>query len=44
MSRILIITTGLRAKSNSDILAEQVAAGAKAAGHQAECVCERGTA
>ncbi len=35
MSRILIITTGLRAKSNSDFLAEQVADGAKATEHQA---------
>ena len=42
MSRILIITTSLRAKSNSDILAEQMAAGAKAAGHQVECISLKG--
>ena len=42
MSRILIITTSLRARSNSDILAEQVAAGAKAAGHQVECISLKG--
>ena len=38
MSRILIITASLRAKSNSDILAEQVVAGANAAGHLVECI------
>ena len=42
MSRILIITTSLRAKSNSDLLAEQAAAGAKAAGHQVECISLKG--
>jgi multimeric flavodoxin WrbA len=36
LSRILIIKTSLRTKSNSDILAEQVAAGAEAEGHQVE--------
>ncbi len=38
MSRVLIITTSIRAKSNSDILAEKVAAGAKDAGHDVETV------
>ena len=32
MSKVLIITTSLRARSNSDILAERVAAGARDAG------------
>ena len=36
MSKVLIITTSLRAKSNSDILAERVAAGAREAGHEVE--------
>ena len=36
MSKVLVITTSLRAKSNSDILAERVIAGAKEAGHEAE--------
>ena len=44
MSRILVITTSLRAKSNSDILAGQLAAGAKAAGHQVECISLKGKA
>ena len=44
MSRILIITTSLRAKSNSDILAEQMAAGARDAGHQVECISLKGKA
>ena len=44
MSRILVITTSFRAKSNSDILAGQLAAGAKAAGHQVECISLKGKA
>ena len=36
MSKVLIITTSLRAKSNSDILAERLAAGAREAGHEVE--------
>ena len=36
MSKILVITTSLRAKSNSDILAERLIAGAKDAGHEVE--------
>ena len=36
MSNVLVITTSLRAKSNSDILAERLIAGAKDAGHQVE--------
>lgn len=42
MSRVLIITTSLRAKSNSDILAQKVAEGAKAAGHETEIVSLKG--
>ena len=44
MSRVLIITTSLRAGSNSDILAEQLEAGAKAAGHQTERISLKGKA
>ena len=36
MSRVLVITTSLRAKSNSDILAEHLIAGARDAGHEVE--------
>ena len=36
MSNVLVISTSLRAKSNSDILAERLIAGAKDAGHRAE--------
>ena len=38
MSRVVIITTSLRTRSNSDILAEKVAEGAKAAGHKVEVI------
>ncbi len=41
MSRVVIITTSLRARSNSDILAEKVAEGAKAAGHEVEVISLR---
>ena len=34
MSKVLVITTSLRANSNSDILAERLIAGAKDAGHE----------
>ena len=36
MSNVLVISTSLRAKSNSDILTERLIAGAKDAGHQVE--------
>ena len=36
MSNVLVITTSLRAKSNSEILAKRLIAGAKDAGHQVE--------
>ena len=42
MSHVLVITTSLRAKSNSDILAEYLIAGAKDAGHQVEQISLKG--
>ena len=42
MSKVLVITTSLRAKSNSDILASRLAEGAKDAGHSVECVSLKG--
>ena len=39
---ILIISTSLRAKSNSDILTEKLIAGAKDAGHQVELISLKG--
>lgn len=42
MSKILVITTSLRAKSNSDILAARMIEGAKDAGHEVEHVSLRG--
>lgn len=42
MSKVLIITTSLRAKSNSDILADKVAEGARDAGHEIEMVSLKG--
>ena len=42
MSRILVITTSLRAKSNSDILAERLIAGAREAGHDVTQISLRG--
>ena len=42
MSKVLIITTSIRAKSNSDILAEKVADGAKEAGHEVEVISLKG--
>lgn len=38
MSKVLIIKTSLRAKSNSDILADKVVDGAKDAGHDVEVI------
>ena len=38
MSKVLIITTSLRAKSNSDVLAEKLLAGAKDEGHDVEMI------
>ena len=42
MSKVLVITTSLRARSNSDILAERLAAGAKDAGHEVEQISLKG--
>ena len=42
MSHILVISTSLRAKSNSDILAERMIAGAKEAGHEVEHIGLKG--
>ena len=42
MSRILVITASLRAKSNSDILADRMLSGAADAGHQAEKISLKG--
>jgi multimeric flavodoxin WrbA len=42
MSKVLVITTSLRAKSNSDILAEKLIAGAKDAGHEVEQISLKG--
>ncbi len=42
MSRVLVITTSLRAKSNSDILAERLIAGAEDAGHEVEHISLKG--
>ena len=42
MSKVLIITASLRAKSNSDILAAKVADGAAAAGHEVETISLKG--
>ncbi len=42
MSKVLVITTSLRAKSNSDILADRLIAGAKDAGHEVEQIGLKG--
>ena len=42
MSNVLVISTSLRAKSNSDILTERLIAGAKDAGHQVEHISLKG--
>ena len=42
MSKILVITTSLRGKSNSDRLAEELCRGAKDAGHEIECISLKG--
>ncbi len=42
MSKVLVITASLRAKSNSDILAERVIAGARDAGHDIEQISLKG--
>ncbi len=42
MSKILVISSSLRANSNSDILADQLIAGAKSAGHEVEKISLKG--
>ena len=42
MSKVLVISTSLRAKSNSDILAERLMAGARDAGHEVEEISLKG--
>ena len=42
MSKVLVIQTSLRAKSNSDRLAEELIRGAKEAGHEVEVVSLKG--
>lgn len=42
MSNVLVISTSLRAKSNSDILAERLIAGANDAGHEVEYISLKG--
>ena len=42
MSHILVISTSLRAKSNSDILTERLIAGVKDAGHEVEYISLKG--
>ncbi len=42
MSNVLVITTSLRADSNSDILAQHLIAGAKDAGHRVEHISLKG--
>lgn len=42
MSNVLVISTSLRAKSNSDILTERLIAGAKDAGHDVEHISLKG--
>ena len=42
MSKVLVITTSLWAKSNSDILAERMIEGAKDAGHEVEHIGLKG--
>ena len=42
MSRVLVISTSLRAKSNSDILTEKLIEGAKVVGHDVEHISLKG--
>ena len=42
MSNVLVISTSLRAKSNSDLLTERLIAGAKDAGHEVEHISLKG--
>ena len=42
MKKVVVISTSLRSGSNSNMLAEQFAEGAKVAGHQVEFISLRG--
>ena len=42
MSKVLVISTSLRVKSNSDILTERLIAGARDAGHEVEQISLKG--
>ena len=42
MSKVLVISTSLRAGSNSDILAGSLISGAKDAGHEVELISLKG--
>ena len=42
MKQVIVISTSLRAGSNSDMLAEKFAEGAKASGHDVEKISLRG--
>ena len=42
MSKVLVISTSLRARSNSDRLAERLIEGAKDAGHEVEHISLKG--
>ena len=42
MSKVLVISTSLRARSNSDILTERLIAGARDAGHEVEYISLKG--
>ena len=42
MSKVLVISTSLRAKSNSDILTERLIAGARDTGHSVEHISLKG--
>ena len=42
MSKILVITTSLRTRSNTDVLAQRLIAGAKDAGHRVEQISLKG--
>lgn len=42
MSNVLVISTSLRSRSNSEVLTERLAAGARDAGHQVEQISLKG--
>lgn len=42
MSKVLVISTSLRARSNTDILTEKLVEGARSAGHQTELISLKG--